>query len=165
MEKEETEKLKERIAVLESSLPTKEMLKKEYAVLRLDKQSLSKMQHDIADACTPSGIWTRPISGSRGAYPTLLRRCAIGKEDMKSGKRACNAVMFTCSHIILVAHGFLPFNYGVHASHLCHVSRCCNIAHLRWELRYVNEERNRCIGKEECVCGQIPPCLPSAHAS
>jgi len=155
---------KERIAFLEAMLPTREMLEDEFSTLRCKPTFLRSLQKDILDSCSPSGIWKGKISGSRGAYPNVLRRCKIGNIDFANGKRKSNAVMFTCSHVILVANGMLPYNYGVHASHLCHNTRCLKIEHLRWELRYINEKRNRCIGQTECLCGQSPPCIPNAHS-
>ena len=155
--------LEERVQHLESLLPSREALEKEYAALRLDRTSLALLNKDIMSRCSASGIWEDAICGSRAAYPTVLRRTAFGKQDMFEGKRKCNAVMFTCTHVVLIANNVLPENSGMHASHLCHNTRCCNIAHLRWELRYVNEERNRCITHHACVCGQAPACQPRAH--
>jgi len=154
-----------RVKHLEALLPSRAALEKEYSALRLDSASLALLNKDILSRCDAAGVWTGPISGARAAYPTVLRRTAFAMHDKLVGKRKCNAVMFTCSHVILIASGALPENSGMHASHLCHNTRCCNAAHLRWELRYVNEERNRCIGARVCLCEQEPACQPRAHAA
>lgn len=157
--------LEERVQHLESLLPSRAALEKEYAVLRLDSTSLALLNKDILARCSACGIWEAPICGARAAYPTVLRRTAFAAQDKLEGKRKCNAVMFTCTHVVLIANNALPENSGMHASHLCHNTRCCNIEHLRWELRYVNEERNRCIARHACICGQVPACQPSAHVA
>lgn len=160
----EVAQLRARVSLLESLLPTTAQLKDEYSTLRLnDANELQQLYKDIMAKCDEAKLWTGSISGSRGAYPNVLRRCSFGNEDRATGKRRTNAVMFTCSHVVLIAHGHLPFNYGVHASHLCHNTRCCDINHLRWELRHVNETRNRCIDQLTCICRQQPPCQPLAH--
>jgi len=153
------------MSLLRQQLPTPAMLESEYNVLRLNQDELTKLQSDIVAKCDNGGIWQGAISGSRKSYPTILRRCRIGMEDMERGTRKNNAVMFTCSHVILVSNGHKPFNHGVQASHLSHTLACLNVKHLRWELRHVNEKRNRCIGQPCCLCGQTPSCLPSAHVS
>ena len=164
-QQEEIKRLKERVAFLEAQLPTEKMLKKEYSTLRLGSCELQLLRKDIINTCDKKAIWKGKISGDRGAYPNVLRRTAFGAADVARGLRKSNAVMFTCSHVVLIANGQHPTSYGMHASHLCHETRCLNIDHIRWELRYINEERNRCIGLHACICGQLPPCMPNAHAS
>lgn len=84
--------LEERVAYLESFLPSRQGLEQEYNTLRLSPRELNELRESIVASCTPDGIWNRPISGQRGAYPNVLRRTAFGKADVASGKRRTNAV-------------------------------------------------------------------------
>ena len=145
-----------RVSFLESLLPTTAQLKDEFNTLRLGANDLQQLYKDIAAKCDETKLWTGSISGSRGAYPNVLRRCSFGNEDRATGKRRTNAVMFTCSHVVLVAHGHLPFNYGVHASHLCH-NTVCAVWHQSSALGAATCQRSQkpmYRSTFACICGQ-----------
>jgi len=145
-------------------LPNGDVLANEYIVLRLNASEVVSYHAAIISTCDSNGVWTAAISGSRGSYPNILRRGAEhARAEVASGERKTNAVMYTCSHIVLVANGRVPRAIGLQASHLCHETKCLNIDHLVWEYRYDNLRRNRCIGESACICGLQPPCVPTAH--
>lgn len=50
-----------------------------------------------------------------------------------------------------------PSNHQV--SHLCHISMCCNPAHLCLEPTWKNLKRNYCGLEGKCDCGLSPTCL------
>jgi hypothetical protein len=153
-----------KIAKLERLVPTEDDLKTEYTVLRLSLLELRNFYNDIKAKCDANHLWTASTSTGRGDYPVLLRRSAKhANEEHQSGSRKSNAVVYTCSHIVLVHSGRKPQNYGDHASHLCHNPKCLNPEHLIWEPRHKNEKRNRCQNLLSCVCSQEPNCLPNSH--
>lgn len=160
-----TAALEAELRELRRVLPNGDVLKNEYVALRLTAQELADFIYDIRRKCDDSGLWTASISGERGAYPNMLRRGAEhAVAELSRGERKNNAVMYTCSHIVLIASGHLPRAVGLQASHLCHNTKCLKLEHLVWEYRYDNLRRNRCIGRLRCTCALQPPCVPpQAH--
>jgi len=60
--------------------------------------------------------------------------------------------------IVLLANDQLPLNEFDEASHLCGVSRCINLEHLRWERMDLNFARNLChLYDQPCV--HEPRCI------
>jgi hypothetical protein len=142
------------------------VLEHEYIALRLTKSELGALDKDIAGDMDKDGLWTKPISGDRGAYPNVLRRTyQHAKREVLAKERKSAAVMYTCSHVRMIAAGNKPPLVGVQASHLCHNTKCLKVSHLVWEYRYQNLKRNRCINLQACTCGQVPACMPTVHAS
>jgi Zinc-binding loop region of homing endonuclease len=40
---------------------------------------------------------------------------------------------------------------GMHVSHLCHYSLCCNFSHLTWEPQVVNNQKQTCRDRAGCM--------------
>lgn len=142
------------------------VLQDEYIAMRLTDAELDALDEAIADSMDVDGLWKNPISSSRQAYPNILRRThQHALQEFKKKERKSTAVMYTCSHVRMIAAGNKPPLVGVQASHLCHNTKCLKVAHLVWEYRFQNLKRNRCIGKKFCECGLMPSCMPTEHVS
>jgi len=162
-----TDKMKqllERIDFLESVMPTESMLREAYPALNLTENELIQFDSEIQIKCDSSGLWLHSTSSGRGNYPTILRRgTSYGKQLKIKYKKKSDALLLTCSHIVLLAEGEKPYNYGYEASHLCHQAKCCSFEHLVWEPHWMNQRRNMCINKEKCICEMQPCCNPKFH--
>lgn len=157
-------KLQDRIKLLEDQLPSDDEIKKEYLAMRLTEDEVHSFYLSVLGKLDEKGVWTEKVSGGRGQYPTILRRGARHSiEEVSRGEKTSNAASYTCSHIVLLANGYKPFVLGLQASHLCHLTLCCKLEHLRWETRWKNELRNACRAKQQCTCKLTPSCIFGEH--
>jgi len=84
-----------------------------------------------------------------------------GQSGEKLG-HICSAVTFNDAKLKdLGKKGTNQFGWPttLEVSHLCHVSMCCNPAHLVVEEAWKNKKRNYCGLEGTCDCGVTPQCL------
>ena len=87
-------------------------------------------------------------------YPIHTFRYLITENGVTRRKRADHYVQ----HVVwFLRHGTVPVKDALEVSHLCHDSRCLNVAHLTLEPGDINKERYRkCVKDGQRLCQGHP---------
>ena len=91
-------------------------------------------------------VWqVRDEGGRRPAYAKIRAKFP---NDNASKYYYVHRLAYMISHNVLE----IPTVAGTteHVSHLCHITLCCNPAHLSLEPQVINNERQRCYAENHC---------------
>lgn len=95
---------------------------------------LQNCENDSESDCI---IFTGPIQNGYG----MLR---------KNIKKHCYRIY---AHRVALLHALnlLELPSGLQCSHLCHIKKCVNVAHMSIEPQFVNNNRNNCKDERRCT--------------
>lgn len=87
-----------------------------------------------------------------------LPRREYQRKNRPGKTRQARKQTYYLTHILLIANGNYPKQWDV-ASHLCHNTQCCDVAHMTWESQTTNIKREICRRKRSCECGEQKKCV------
>ena len=94
--------------------------------------------------------WTGAVCGHR--FPRYGKMRAKFPNDNVSKHYYVHRLAY------MIEHNLFELPRGLHVSHLCHFSLCCNPRHLSLEPQIVNNSRQQCT--EHCFGhGDFPNCI------